>query len=212
MTSQTYTGFANAEDASDEVDSLRFMMRQMLNSMATATLVKVAAVDVAAGTVDVQPMVRQIDGAGNAINHGTIHDMPYFVQRAGTAAVVIKPLPGDIGVAVFCHSDISSVKETRMPANPSTWRRFDWGDGLYIGGFIGDEPTTLIEVDDLNGVTITVPTDKHITLNGNVQVNGDMMATGTITGETDVVAAGISGKGHKHGGITRGTGTSDTPV
>lgn len=212
MTSQTYTGFANAEDAADEVDSLRFMMRQMLNSMATATLVKVASVNVAAGTVDVQPMVRQIDGAGNAIDHGTIHDMPYFVHRAGTAAVVVKPLPGDIGVAVFCHSDISSVKETSMPANPSTWRRFDWADGLYIGGFIGETPTTLIEVDDLNGVTITVPADKHITLNGNVRHNGDWTTSGTITGETDVVAAGISGKGHQHGGITRGTGISDAPA
>jgi len=212
MTSQTYSGFANAEDAANEVDSLRFVMSQMINGMATAALVKVVAVDPGAETVDVHPMVRQIDGAGMGVDHGTIHGMPYFVHRAGTAAVLVKPQLGDIGVAVFCHSDISVVKETRMPANPATRRRFDWADGLYMGGFIGETPTTLVEVDDLNGVTITVPADKHITLNGNVQHNGDWVTTGTITGQTDVVAAGISGKSHKHGGITRGTGTSDAPA
>lgn len=37
-----------------------------------------------------------------------------------------------------------------------------------------------------------------IKITGNISHTGDQTTTGTITGQTDVVAAGISGKGHTH--------------
>lgn len=46
---------------------------------------------------------------------------------------------------------------------------------------------------------------------GNLNVTGDVHATGTVTGDTDVVAAGISGKGHHHGGVKAGTDNSGGP-
>lgn len=44
-----------------------------------------------------------------------------------------------------------------------------------------------------------------------VQITGDATVTGTVTGETDVVAAGKSGKGHKHGGVQSGGSLTDPP-
>ncbi|NYH24697.1 hypothetical protein [Paraburkholderia bryophila] len=44
-----------------------------------------------------------------------------------------------------------------------------------------------------------------------MQIQGDATFSGTLTGETDVVAAGISGKGHKHTSESPGTPTS-TPI
>lgn len=208
---KAYTGFANPQDAADDVDSLRFLVRQMMNGMATATLVEVVSADASTKTVNVKPMVKQIDGAGNTIDHGTIHNIPYFTIRGGAAAIKLTPRAGDIGMVAFCHSDISGVKETGTASAPSTRRRFDWSDGLYFGGFLSrSTPTTFIEVDPDTGVTITSPAG--ITINGDVQHSGNWTTTGTITGETDVVGNGTSLHSHKHGGVQTGSSQTGSPV
>lgn len=49
------------------------------------------------------------------------------------------------------------------------------------------------------------------TFDHNVTVNGDITAH-TVTGSTDVIAAGKSGKTHKHSGVTTGGGQTGVPV
>lgn len=46
---------------------------------------------------------------------------------------------------------------------------------------------------------------------GSATFSGDMHASGTVTGDTDVIAAGKSGKAHTHGGVQPGSGTSGGP-
>lgn len=50
------------------------------------------------------------------------------------------------------------------------------------------------------------------TFNGNLEVTGDIKATGTITGDTDVKTGSISLKTHKHGGVQAGGSQTSTPV
>jgi len=45
-----------------------------------------------------------------------------------------------------------------------------------------------------------------------VSIEGDANFTGTVTGQTDVVAGTISGKGHKHPGVQSGGSETDPPV
>lgn len=47
---------------------------------------------------------------------------------------------------------------------------------------------------------------------GKLRIDGDTDCTGTVTGQVDVIAAGVSGKNHPHGGIQRGSALSDPPV
>lgn len=47
---------------------------------------------------------------------------------------------------------------------------------------------------------------------GGVQIEGDLSCTGTIAAEVDVVAAGISGKGHHHDKVQAGAALSGGPV
>ena len=47
------------------------------------------------------------------------------------------------------------------------------------------------------GVSIVLANGK-ITMVGDINHTGNQTTSGTITGQTDVVAAGISGKGHTH--------------
>jgi hypothetical protein len=92
-----------------------------------------------------------------------------------------------------------------------------------------NDGTTYVEVDPAGkivnvvapgGMTLTTPT---VTITGviniqNVQgatnastMSGSMTATGTITGQTDVVGGGKSLKTHTHSGVTTGSGNSGPP-
>ena len=46
---------------------------------------------------------------------------------------------------------------------------------------------------------------------GRSSTDKDITAKGTVTGQTDTVAAGISGKGHAHGGVQKGGDTTAGP-
>lgn len=54
--------------------------------------------------------------------------------------------------------------------------------------------------------------DGNLTVTKNVEVQGDAHAAGTITGDTDVVFADISGKDHFHDKTQPGAGVSGKPV
>lgn len=96
-----------------------FIISGIVNRIQTVTLVQVIAVNATGigpvGTVDVQPMVAQLDGSGKAYAHGVIHNIPYFRLQGGSNAVIIDPEVGDIGMCGFCSRDISSVKVNKAP-------------------------------------------------------------------------------------------------
>lgn len=48
-------------------------------------------------------------------------------------------------------------------------------------------------------------------IDGAVEATGDVHTPGTITGDTDVIAAGKSGKNHTHGGVQPGAGHALKP-
>lgn len=58
--------------------------------------------------------------------------------------------------------------------------------------------------------SITISGGK-IAIVGDIEHTGNQTSSGTITGQTDVVAAGISGKGHTHGGVTAGGANTGGP-
>lgn len=58
--------------------------------------------------------------------------------------------------------------------------------------------------------SITISGGK-ISIVGDIEHTGSQTSSGTITGQTDVVAAGISGKGHTHGGVTTGGASTGGP-
>lgn len=214
----SFTGQGPMQSAQSDAALVKFIAEQVMNGMATTALVRVVAVD--DGTVDVQPLVHQIDGAGVAVPHGTIHKLPYFTLRAGAAAIRAVPVVGDIGMASFCHSDTSSVRATKDAAPPPSRRRFDWSDGLYLGGFLGQTATTWIDVKD-GQVEVKATTIK---LKGAVEITGDTQITGSLTVSEDITVSGavtatgeVTGNGkalstHRHGSVTTGSGTSGPPT
>lgn len=231
-----YYGIQQPNDATDEFGSQTFIIRQLLNGRNFCALVKVVAVDAPgglalAGTVDVQPLVNQLDGQGNAVPHGVINGITYVRAQGGANAIILDPQVGDVGCCVFCDRDISSVVASRTIANPGSSRRSDMADGLYLGGILNAVPLQFvmfteagIEINSPTEVLLVAPkvtinanesttiTTPIFTVNGNAQFNGNTSATGTVTGDTDVVFAGKSAVAHKHGGVAGGNSQTGVPV
>lgn len=213
-----FQGSLTRGSGASEYDAIDFIARQIVGRAATAALVQVKAVNSASlgaiGTVDVQPMVHQIDGYGNAVPHGVIHNLPYLRVQGGACAVIVDPQPGDIGIAWFASHDISTVKKTKAPALPGTRRRFDWADGLYGGGVLNGAPTQYIRLDPEAGITIQAAPGLPITLASDAQITVDAPMThfsGDITTGPGSTFNGKSFDSHTHGGVQTGGGTSGPP-
>lgn len=208
MASQGYAGVANPADYAGEFNSIRFLVKQLIGEVNTATLVQVISCTnsgglSAVGTVDVKPLVNQLDALNQALPAGTIHSIPYFRLQGGKNAFIMDPEPGDIGIAVFASRDISSVKANKAQANPGSFRRFDWSDGLYIGGVLNGVPSQYVQFSTA-GIKLYSPTAIEmdaptLTINApTITITGDATLNGTLTVSTDVVIAGKSVVNHNH--------------
>lgn len=175
-------------------NATNYLMERFTDQMATAVPCTVQAVykGSTTGYVDVLPLVGTIDGKKQYVPPVTLYHLPYCRIQGGMAALIIDPVVGDKGIAVFMSSDTSGVEAgTSEPQQPASYRKFSQSDGYYIGGFLNQQPSTFVEVDPSGSVTITAPAG--VTINGTVTVTGD------------VVAGGISLMHHTHPGDSGGT-------
>lgn len=220
-----YQGTKKPTDGSSEYNALRFLMQSMLATLRTATLVRIVSCTNGGGLspvgfVDVQPLVNQLDGFGNAVPHVTVYRLPYLRIQGGANAVIIDPQPGDIGVAVFADRDISSVKATKAQANPGSARMFDMADGMYVGGMLNGTPAQYVQFTD-GGINVVSPA--KITLSapvieldgqlvqGQGGHGGDAVLQGPVTVVEDLTAAGVSVSTHTHGGVQPGSSNTAEP-
>ena len=188
--SGTSTPLQKPTSSSNDFLEKQFLITQRLLKVQTVTLVEVLAVHgggvAPVGTMDVLPLVDQIDGAGNAIKHVTLYGRPYVRVQGGAAAIIVDPQVGDIGVMVFGSRDLSAVIATGKEGPPPSRRMFECADGLYLYSIPRQAPTTYIYVSP-SGIVMKAST---INLNG---------ATVSSSGEiTD--AAGIVLGTHVHPG------------
>jgi hypothetical protein len=217
MTGGTQGGPFSYDDgtaAGSPFNAMAFVFDQLASGMATAALVQVQAVTntggvIPAGFVDVLPLVNQIDGVGNATPHGTLHSLPYCRVQAGTNAVILDPVVGDIGIAAFCSRDISSVKVGQAQANPGSRRKFDMADGVYLFGVQGIAAPTQYVAFSSTGIAIVSPTAISLTAPAI-----SLTATGAIT----LMSATLTHNGknvgatHEHGGVMSGGGNTGVPI
>ena len=113
------------------------------------------------GTVTIKPLVGQVDGDGNVIEHGQLYNVPYLRIQGGANGVILDPEPGDIGLAVFCDRDISVVKKSGSAGPPGSRRRHDMSDAVYIGTIIGAAPAQYVRFH-AGGIVIHSPTKVRI--------------------------------------------------
>jgi hypothetical protein len=181
----------------DPFNELMFLINSVLGQVNVATLVKVKAVH--ANTVDVVVLVNQTTGAGQSIPHTTIYGLPFFRLQGGTSSVICDPVINDIGIALFCDRDISSVKNSSLAAPPNSGRRFSFSDGIYIGGWMPlATPTQYIKflASSILLQTTAVNTPTAYQVNGTQVVTSRQanipVSTGTLADDTRVCNAILS--------------------
>lgn len=193
-------GNKRATSGSTNFNAMEFMIRNtILGLVNTAIPVIVTAVDAGGpsaptGYVTVKPLVCQVDGFGETLDPAELFRVPYARVQGGVAALVIDPVPGDIGLAVFAKSDCSGVAQMQSkPVQPGSFRKFSMSDGFYLGGFLNRAPSVYVEVKQDQSIVITA--------SSGVTVNAP-----TVTVPSgDVIASGISLVHHTHTGDSGGT-------
>jgi hypothetical protein len=162
MSSQVALGALTPSSSFGEFNNLSFLIQQALNKIQTATLVQVEACSndgelSPIGTVDVLPLVNQVDGNGNATPHVTIYGIPYLRLQGGPSGIICDPVAGDIGVALFASRDISRVVRTQEQGNPGSGRRYSFADGIYLSTVLSAAAPTQYLQFDSDGITVLSP-------------------------------------------------------
>lgn len=170
---------------SSDYNSLVFFFNQMILKKHTMTLVQVTAST--GDSVDVQPLVNQLDGSGNPHAQGKLYSLPIFKLQGGLSGIVVNPQIGDIGLAIFADRDISDVISTKAQASPPTKRVMSMSDGIYLGGVLNDAMTQYIMFGG-GIVDILSPSTR---INGNMSVQTG--ATGSFTTPTGNVVTVVDG-------------------
>ena len=244
MSDNTVKDNRKPSTGNSEYNAIQSMIRNtLLKEVCTAEVVLVTAVEPggsggAVGYVNVLPLVCAIDAYGNAIKPVEQFRLPYSRIQGGIAALVIDPVPGDIGLAVYTKRDSSNVRqEQKTPVLPGSYRRFDPSDGFYIGGFLNQAPEIWLELKQNREAVLHAPLkvivetaecvidapETRLTGNLLVQCNVTWAGVGQGHGGPAVFQGGITNTGgdiksdgvtldtHTHGGVTPGSGNSAGP-
>ncbi|HEY0120662.1 MAG TPA: Gp138 family membrane-puncturing spike protein [Rhizobium sp.] len=213
---ENYFGQRGSFDDTSDYNARDFHIRQVLGQVRTATPVKIIAVHGggvgAAPTVDVQPLINQIDGQGNKTDHGVIYGIPCTRNQGGGNAIINDPSVGDVGHIVVSDRDTSALKSNQgAQSNPGSFRTHDLADGVYHGAMLNPAnpdqyvqfTTTGMKLADKNGNVIEMKSGS-IEITGNLHVSGEIIAG---YGGSDAVNV----QTHIHTDVTPGGGTSGPP-
>lgn len=108
-------------------------------------------------TVGATPMSQMIDGNGNAYASPSYPSLPHYRIQQGTAAIIMNPRPGDIGVFVCSKRDISNVSQGKQPGPPGSTRSFSPSDAVMVGSIHTQVPTYYIDFSDQDKILIHAP-------------------------------------------------------
>lgn len=189
-----------------EEGALSYIFSQLLAGCFFCEIVRVKATRGEAPNlvVDVIPLQAFPDENGHLVQPSTVFNIPVWRLQRGNSAIIMNPVPGDIGYLAVCGRDSTRVRASQKTDLPATRRRHNLADGIYIGGLLNQPPTQFVEFSD-NAINITSP--------GNVVVNcqsASVTAPGGVKIDTPV--AHFTGNITADGNITDNAGEQNTSL
>jgi hypothetical protein len=181
-------GPTNQTLAGNDFNALSFVIAQQLAFRRTTMLVTVVNVTNSGGvspigTVDVQPLVQQVNGLNEVTPHGIIYGLPYIRIQGGANAVIIDPVVGDIGIICIADRDCTTALSTQQQSPPGSNRTSSPADGFYMMSVVTKAPTQYVQFTS-SGITITSP--NQVTVNApEVNVNASQTTITSPTVEID---------------------------
>lgn len=192
--------FTPTSAQTSEAESFSYIFKSLLSGAFFIELVQVEAIRGTAPNlvVDVLPLVTRTDPSGAMIDNSPIFNVPVFRLQRGNSAVIMNPVPGDIGMIAVCDRDNSIARANRKQSIPGSKRTHSKSDALYLGGFLNQQPTESVEFTG-SGIKITSP--------GTVEINGLKILP---DGRLQLVDGSIV-DAHVHGGVSPG-GSNTAPL
>lgn len=199
----------------DKVFMNRLIVKKALTSTNCHKLGKIVAFYSDDLTCDVQILEQIVQPDGGSINHAILQKLPLIIEGTDTSHITFGNVVGSECLVHFNDRDIDNWFKTGETYKPNTTRLHDLSDGFvtlrpyskiksfsyYADGIEIKTANATIHINDNGTVDVTAPTT---TINGDVFVNGNITASGTVTGETDVVfgkdETAIGSKKHTHTG------------
>jgi hypothetical protein len=161
-------------------------------------------------TVTAINLIQQIDAEGNALKNIEVSDLPHYRLQAGIGAVILDPVPNDIGVFSCSKRDISHInKDTSTPGVPASFRQFSGSDAVMTGTIHTNTPEVYIHIQQDKTITVIAPngyncetnqahsvkansstidaqsvtiTAQSVTINApNITLNGNVTINGSLT-------------------------------
>lgn len=227
------------ERLDDPEESLRLAMESQQAQIWTALPGVVAAVNLAAQTLSVQPTVQgsvaSPDGAKQLVNLPLLVDVPIVWPRAGGFALTFPIAAGDEVLVVFASRCIDSWWQSGGIGAPAEARMHDLSDGFAIlaptsqpkklSGVsstnvqLRDEAgTTYVEITPDGKARVVAATQidveaPTVNITGDLNVTGEMNLVGQLTQSGGLMTiGGVVFGTHKHTGVQPGSGTSGGPT
>ena len=227
------------ERLDDPEESLRLAMESQQAQIWTALPGVVAAVNLAAQTLSVQPTVQgsvaSPNGAKQLVNLPLLVDVPIVWPRAGGFALTFPITAGDEVLVVFASRCIDSWWQSGGVGAPAEARMHDLSDGFAIlaptsqpkkltgvsstNVQLRDESgTTYVEITPDGKARVVAATQidveaPTVNITGDLNVTGEMNLVGQLTqsGGSMTIGGVVFGT-HKHTGVQPGSGTSGGPT
>jgi hypothetical protein len=227
------------ERLDDPEESLRLAMESQQAQIWTALPGVVAAVNLAAQTLSVQPTVQgsvaSPNGAKQLVNLPLLVDIPIVWPRAGGFALTFPIAAGDEVLVVFASRCIDSWWQSGGVGAPAEARMHDLSDGFAIlaptsqpkkltgvsstNVQLRDESgTTYVEITPDGRARVVAATQidveaPTVNITGDLNVTGEMNLVGQLTQSGGTMSiGGIVFDTHKHTGVQPGSGTSGGPT
>lgn len=167
-------------------------------------------------TVTLAVQITQLLVEGGAVPIPPLVDVPVAFPRGGGFAVTFPLNAGDEGIVIFAERCIDGWWQSGRASEPLDYRQHDLSDGMFypsicsVPNAIAHFFTGGLSMQSLDGSTYIRIENGSIKIKGNITHEGDtkqtgsLHSTGKIESDTDVIAAGISGKDNKHTGDSGG--------
>ena len=202
---------ATSETATD------LQIQQAQKQIHTSLPAKVEQFNSGNQTVTLAIQIKQILSGGKSVMIPPLVDVPVCFPRGGGFAVTFPLNKGDEGIAIFSERCIDGWWQSGNSNEPLDYRFHDLSDAMFVPGIcsapnaIKGFSTDSLSLQTLDGGTYIRVKNGKIEIKVDIAHKGNQTTTGTVTGQTDVIAAGISGKGHTHSGVKGGSDTSGKP-
>ena len=180
----------------------------------------VTEVNYSAQTVSVQPTIREkieMDGTYQWVELPILINVPFFVYSGGGYCITLPVSPGDECLVIFADSCIDAWWQSGGVQNQVERRRHDLSDGMAIVGFRSQVHTVpgysgdSVQVRTEDGGTFIDLKPGQVTINADVQINGNVTTSAICTIADTLRVAGINMNTHVHDGVKTGGGSTGGP-